>query len=111
MILLNNIKFMKARIFIKSYNNWNMQIATVILNEFLLKSGFSLSSGFVSLPTVRKRFCILRSPHVDKDSREHFELQIHKKFIDITVNNLKNLETLLATKLPQGVSTSLQIIN
>ena len=102
---------MKVRIFIKSYNNWNMQIATVILNEFFKKSGFSLLSGFVSLPTTRKRFCILRSPHVDKDSREHFELQIHKKFIDINANNLKNLETLLSAKLPESVSTSLKLIN
>ena len=64
----------------------------------------------MSLPTKIKRFCVLRSPHVDKDSREHFELRIYKKFVDITTESATILDSLLKTELPAGVSCSLKII-
>ena len=53
--------------------------------------------GPIPLPTKRKIYCVLRSPHVDKDSREHFEIRTHKRIIDVyspsetTLENLKNL--------------------
>ena len=64
----------------------------------------------MSLPTKIKRFCVLRSPHVDKDSREHFELRLYKKFVDITTESATILDSLLKTELPAGVSCSLKII-
>jgi small subunit ribosomal protein S10 len=56
-----------------------------------------------------KRFCVLRSPHVDKDSREHFELRLYKRFIDLNTTS-SNLDLLLKTELPAGVSCSLKIL-
>ena len=41
------------------------------------------SIGMVTLPTVKRIYCVLRSPHVDKDSREHFEIRIHKRILEI----------------------------
>ena len=41
------------------------------------------SLGVVTLPTKRRIYCVLRSPHVDKDSREHFEIRVHKRILEI----------------------------
>jgi len=75
----------------------------------LLKAECNVT-GIVSLPTRIKRFCVLRSPHIDKDSREHFELRLYKKFIDITTDSPAILDLLLKTELASGVSCSLKII-
>ena len=57
--------------------------------------------GPIPLPTKRKIYCVLRSPHVDKDSREHFEIKIHKKFLDIyTVEDAASFLNLL--QMPTG---------
>lgn len=41
------------------------------------------SIGMVTLPTTKRIYCVLRSPHVDKDSREHFEIRVHKRILEI----------------------------
>jgi small subunit ribosomal protein S10 len=47
-------------------------------------SNTSLNSiGMITLPTSKRIYCVLRSPHVDKDSREHFEIRIHKRILEI----------------------------
>ena len=57
--------------------------------------------GPIPLPTKRRIYCVLRSPHVDKDSREHFEIKIHKKFLDIyTVEDAASFLNLL--QMPTG---------
>ena len=48
-----------------------------------LSSASSNSVGMVTLPTSKRIYCVLRSPHVDKDSREHFEIRIHKRMLEI----------------------------
>jgi small subunit ribosomal protein S10 len=57
-----------------------------------------------------KKFCVLRSPHIDKDSREHFELRLYKRFIDLDANSPLILDTLLKTELPAGINCSLKIL-
>jgi small subunit ribosomal protein S10 len=52
----------------------------------------------------------LRSPHVDKDSREHFEVRIYKRFLDLQTNSPAILDLLLKTELPSGISCSLKIL-
>jgi len=60
--------------------------------------------GIVSLPTDKRIYCVLRSPHVDKDSREHFELRIHKRIIEIYYDSNANIFNLLSeSDLPSGV--------
>lgn len=62
--------------------------------------------GVIPLPTQKRIYCVLRSPHVDKDSREHFEIRIHKRILDIKYasENIKTVVDLLATAdLPSGV--------
>lgn len=48
-----------------------------------LQNSYLNSIGIITLPTSRRIYCVLRSPHVDKDSREHFEIRIHKRVIEI----------------------------
>ena len=50
----------------------------------------------IHLPTDKRIYCVLRSPHVDKDSREHFELRIHKRILDITYDSDINILDLLS---------------
>ena len=60
--------------------------------------------GIVSLPTDKRIYCVLRSPHVDKDSREQFELRIHKRIIEIHYDSSVDIFNLLSeSDLPSGV--------
>jgi len=65
-------------------------------------------SGPTPLPTRIHRFCVLRSPHVDKKSREHFEMRIHKRLIDISDYNNETIEELQKLDLPAGIDVEIQ---
>ena len=99
---------MKFRILLRSFDNELINIACEELRLTLLRTECELN-GVVSLPTKIKRFCVLRSPHIDKDSREHFEVRLYKRFIDLTTTSPSILDLLLKTELPAGVSCSLKI--
>ena len=100
---------MKFRIFLRSFNSDLMNLASEELKASLSKVDCNIS-GMVALPLKIKRFCVLRSPHIDKDSREHFELRLYKRFIDITATSFPLLDLLLKIELPAGVSCSLKIL-
>jgi len=60
--------------------------------------------GVVSLPTHKRIYCVLRSPHVNKDSREHFEIRIHKRILEIYYDASVNIfDLLVKSYLPPGV--------
>lgn len=101
---------MKFRILLKSFNNDLIEAACVQLSGTLFNAECNVK-GVVSLPTKIKRFCVLRSPHVDKKSREHFEVRLYKRFIDVTITSPNVLDLLLKTELPAGVSCSLKILD
>ena len=62
------------------------------------------SIGVVALPTKRRIYCVLRSPHVDKDSREHFEIRVHKRILEIYYDSEVPIFDLLSeADLPPGV--------
>lgn len=100
---------MKFRLFLRSFDNDLIQLASQDLKKTLSTTDCQ-TSGIISLPLKIKRFCVLRSPHIDKDSREHFELRLYKRFLDITTNSLVILDFLLKTELPAGVSCSLKVL-
>ena len=101
---------MKFRLFLKSFNNDFIQLASKQLRQTLLKTECKLT-GAISMPTKIKKFCVLRSPHIDKDSREHFEIRVYKRFIDLETSNPQILDLLLKTELPAGIACSLQILS
>lgn len=99
---------MKLRLFIKSFNQSLLKETLEELTAILANSDCQILS-VVSLPVTLKRFCVLRSPHVDKDSREHFEVRVYKQFIDIHVKNPAGLDLLFFSfYLPSGVSCFLR---
>ncbi len=100
---------MEFRILLKSFDNELIQVASEQLRATLLKTDCKLK-GTVCLPIKIKRFCVLRSPHIDKDSREHFELRLYKRFIDLEANSPMVLDALLKTELPAGINCSLKIL-
>jgi small subunit ribosomal protein S10 len=100
---------MKFRILLRSFNNELIQIALEKVRATLLPTECEVK-GIVSLPIRIKRFCVLRSPHIDKDSREHFELRLYKKFVDIHTTSSSVLDLLLKTELPSGVACSLKVL-
>lgn len=68
------------------------------------------SLSIVSLPTKKRIYCVLRSPHVDKDSREHFEIRVHKKVVEIYYDSESPVFDILAeVDLPIGVFSTIYI--
>ena len=53
-------------------------------------------------------YCVLRSPHVNKDSREHFEIRVHKRIMDIYPQNINQAQSIININLPSGVSTEIK---
>ncbi|NMB56938.1 30S ribosomal protein S10 [Candidatus Beckwithbacteria bacterium] len=65
--------------------------------------------GPVPLPTKRKRFPVLTSPHTDKDAREHFQILTHKRLIDILQPTDKTIDSLMHLELPAGVGVEIKM--
>jgi small subunit ribosomal protein S10 len=72
------------------------------------KSTGALISGPIPLPTNRSLFTVLRSPHVNKKSREQFEVRIHKRLIDIHNATNKTIDQLMKLELPAGVDIEIK---
>jgi small subunit ribosomal protein S10 len=100
---------MKFRIFIKSFNKTLISNATKALLSNLYYTNINIIA-IVSLPIKIKKFCVLRSPHVDKDSREQFEIRLYKNFIDIELDSPEDLNLLLKIEFPEGISSSLKVL-
>ena len=65
--------------------------------------------GPIPLPTDKHRYTVIRGPHVDKDSREHFEMRIHKRLLDIVEPSPKTVDSLQRLDLPAGVDIEIKI--
>ena len=65
-------------------------------------------AGPVPLPTEKNVYCVIRSPHKYKDSREHFEMRIHKRLIDIVEPTNKTVDSLQRIELPAGVDIEIK---
>ena len=67
--------------------------------------------GPIPLPTVINKYCVLRSPHVDKKSREQFEIRTHKRLIDIITPSQKTVDALSKLEVPAGVYIDIKMKN
>lgn len=59
--------------------------------------------GTVFLPLKIKKFCVLKSPQIDKDSREHLEIRVYKCFVHVDISTIDQLNKLLNVKVPEGI--------
>ena len=65
-------------------------------------------AGPIPLPTVKNKYCVLRSPHVDKKSREQFEIRTHKRLLDILEPTQQTVDALMKLELPAGVGVEIK---
>lgn len=98
----------KIRIRIKGYDAKLVDQAAGKLIQTALRTG-SKVSGPVPLPTEKQVVTILRSVHVNKDSREQFEMRTHKRLIDILKPSNKTVDSLMNLELPAGVEIEIKL--
>ncbi len=98
----------KIRIRLKAYDHEIIDQSTKKIVETVAKTKADFR-GPIPLPTEIHRTCVIRSPHKYKDSREHFEMRIHKRLIDIMEPNPKTVDSLQRLDLPAGVDIELKI--
>ena len=97
----------KIRIRLKGYDHKAVDQSAAKIVETAVRTG-SRVSGPIPLPTERNVYTILRSPHVNKDSREQFEMRTHKRLIDILDPSKKTADALMRLELPAGVSIEIK---
>ena len=98
----------KIRIRLKAFDQKLLDQSAQKIVETAKKTGATVS-GPIPLPTEKNVFTILRSPHVNKDSREQFEMRTHKRLIDITDHNAKTVDALKRLDLPSGVEIEIKL--
>jgi small subunit ribosomal protein S10 len=98
----------KIRIRLKAYDHEVIDESTKKIVETLVRTQATVR-GPVPLPTEKHRFTVIRSPHKYKDSREHFEMRIHKRLIDIVESTPKTVDSLQRLDLPASVSIEIKI--
>jgi len=97
----------KIRIKLKAYDHEVIDRSAKKIVEAVENSG-SKVSGPIPLPNKKNVYCVIRSPHVDKDSREHFEIRTHKRLIDIIDPTPKTVDLLMRLSLPAGVGIEIK---
>ena len=97
----------KIKIRLKSYDHRLLDQSAKKIVDSVKKTG-SVVNGPIPLPTEREIFTILRSPHVNKDSREQFERRTHKRLIEIVDPNPQTIDALMHIELPSGVDIVLK---
>ena len=98
----------KIRITLRAFDHKLLDQSSVQIVEAAERTGAAVA-GPIPLPTRIKRFCVIRSPHIDKDSREHFELRTHKRLVDILEPNSKTVDALTRLQMPAGVDISIKL--
>ena len=96
------------RIHLKAYDHKILDQAAVQISEALEATG-AVISGPMPLPTRIKRFSVIRSPFIDKDSQEQFEIRTHKRLIDIIETTSKTIDSLTKLNLPAGVNIDIKL--
>nr|BED43209.1 ribosomal protein S10 [Pyropia sp. Myanmar_A]BED43406.1 ribosomal protein S10 [Pyropia sp. Myanmar_B]BED43603.1 ribosomal protein S10 [Pyropia sp. Myanmar_C] len=98
----------KFRIKLKAYNSDILNISCNKIVDTVSRTN-AVPIGPIPLPTKRKIYCVLRSPHVDKDSREHFEIRSHRRIIDILQPSSQTIDALMKLNLPFGVDVEVKL--
>ncbi|MDI6892643.1 MAG: 30S ribosomal protein S10 [Actinomycetota bacterium] len=98
----------KIRIRLKAYDHEIIDQSAKKIVDTVKRTGARIS-GPIPLPTGRSLYCVLRSPHVDKDSREQFEMCVHKRLIDILEPTPKTVDSLMRLDLPAGVDIEIKL--
>ncbi len=98
----------KIRIKLKGYDHKILDQSVGQIVEAVERTGATVS-GPIPLPTRIQRFTVIRSPFIDKDSQEHFEIRTHKRLIDIVETTSKTIDALTKLDLPSGVEIDIKL--
>ena len=98
----------KIRIRLKAYDFRILDQSTTEIVDTARRTGANVV-GPVPLPTVINRWTVLRSPHVDKKSREQFEIRTHKRLLDIIEPTPETVDALMKLDLPAGVDVEIKV--
>jgi len=98
----------KLRIRLKAYDHRVLDQSARLIVDTAERTGATIV-GPVPLPTRIERFTVGRSPFVDKDSQEHFEIRTHNRLIDIVDPDSKTIDTLMRLNLPAGVDIEIKL--
>ena len=98
----------KIRIKLKSYDHNLIDKSAEKIIKTVRSTG-AVVRGPIPLPTKRSMYCVNRSPHVDKKSREQFEIRSHKRLIDILSSGSKTVDALMKLDLPAGVHVEIKV--
>ncbi|HET6780658.1 MAG: 30S ribosomal protein S10 [bacterium] len=98
----------RIRIKLRAFDHKALDQSAERIVETVRRTGARVS-GPVPLPTDRNLFCVIRSPHIDKESMEHFELRTHKRLIDILEPTQKTVDALSHLDLPAGVDIEIKL--
>src|SRR4029079_29485 len=92
---------------LRAYDHEVIDQSTKKIVETVLRTNAQVR-GPVPLPNDRTRFCVIRGPFKDKDSREHFEMRVHKRLVDIVDPTPKTVDALQRLDLPAGVDIQIK---
>jgi small subunit ribosomal protein S10 len=98
----------RIRIRLKAYDHRVLDQSTTEIVDTAKRTGASVA-GPIPLPTQRSVTTVLRSPHVDKKSREQFEIRTHKRLLDIIEPTAKTVDELKKLNLPAGVDIKIKV--
>ena len=98
----------RIRIKLKAYDNKIIDQSAKQIIDTAIRTGAQVA-GPVPLPTDKKKYTVLSSPHVYKDAREQFEMRTHKRLIDITEPTPKTVDNLMNLSLPAGVDIEIKM--
>ncbi|MFA6082057.1 MAG: 30S ribosomal protein S10 [Patescibacteria group bacterium] len=98
----------RIRIRLKAYDYRIIDKSSSQIIQTAERTGASII-GPVPLPTDKKSITVIRSPHVHKDSREQFEMRIHKRLIDVIEPTSKTIDALMSLDLPAGVDVEIKM--
>ena len=98
----------KIRIKLKSFDHKVVDQSAEQIVDAIERTG-AVVVGPVPLPTRIQKFCVIRSPFIDKDSQEQFEMRTHKRLIDIVETTSKTIDALTKLNLPSGVEIDIKL--
>ena len=99
----------RIRIKLKSYD-YNLVDKSAEKIVKTVKNSGAIISGPIPLPTHKRIFTVLKSPHVNKKAREQFQLTNHKRLMDIYSSSSKTIDALMKLELPSGVHVEIKVI-
>ena len=98
----------RIRIRLKAFDHWLVDQTAADIVRTAQKTGATVR-GPIPLPTKRELWTVLKSPHIDKKSREQFELRTHKRLIDIVDSRPQTVDALTKLDLPAGVDVEIKV--